>query len=153
MWSLFSQIKSVFDFETLPSLQKNSQEQINHILCLGFGSTMPFSVAISSFNLCSFFLPSSLCSFLIFLMTSWGDFWATCSLSYGSELPCHSLGHPLFYGLHEIHFKEPLTEAQLVYSKYSQLFLHIIVIDTLIIFIKPLKFFFKRCSSDHWEDF
>lgn len=114
-----------------PSLQKNSQEQINHVSCLRFGSIMPFSVAMSSFN-SLFFFSFQLCSFLIFLITSLGHNWPTHSLSYGA-VNCyfiHQVTH--YFKSYEVHFKGTLTGAQLACFKYSQLSLCIIAIDELI---------------------
>lgn len=122
-----------------PSLQKNSQEQINHMLCLWFSSTMPFPVAISSFDsLCFSF---QLCSFLI-LITSLAQNWATHSLSYGA-VNCHFIHRVTHYFTScEVHFKGPLTGAQLACFKYSVILAsncHSWASYTLL--IKLLKFF------------
>lgn len=76
-------------FWNSPSLQKNSQEQINHILCWDsvlqclFQLQLPVSTFIP-------FLSSFRCYFLIFLTTSLGPNWATHSLSHGA-VNCHVL--------------------------------------------------------------
>lgn len=124
-----------------PSLQKNSQEQINRMWCLGFCSTMPFAVAISSFD-SWFFFSFQLCSFLIFLITSLGRSWAPHCLSYGA-VNCHFLHRVTHhFTIQEVHFKGPLTGAQFACFKHS-LSWHVIAIAELIytLLIKLLKFF------------
>ena len=65
----------IYWFWNAPSLQKNSQEWIYPISCLGFHSPVPFPVAMSSFRLCFFFFPA----FLV-LFKSWSPPWVPVGL-------------------------------------------------------------------------